>query len=57
MYKYILAEGGDINWMALFALVTFVTMFLIGAFTALRRRKSYFRHMAHLPLDTETTNQ
>ncbi len=55
MYKYLLANAGEINWMALFALITFVTMFLIGSITALRRRKTHFQHMANLPLDDDET--
>ncbi len=51
MYKYILENAGDINWMAIFALVTFMLMFLIGSFTILRRDKGYIDKMAHLPLD------
>ncbi len=53
MYKYLLENAGDINWMALLALVTFVTVFLLGSVTALSRRKSHFQHMANLPLEDD----
>ncbi len=56
MYKYLLASGGDINWMALFALVTFVIIFLLGTFLAFKQGRSHFQHMASLPLDDESKN-
>lgn len=61
MYKYILAEGGNINWMALFALLTFFVVFLVSIVTVFGNRSNLYRHMAELPLDlnnqTEETNE
>lgn len=50
MFKYIL-EGNNINWMAIFALVTFVAVFLISALVVLGRNKTFTDKMAHLPLE------
>lgn len=52
MFKYIL-EGNNINWMAIFALVTFFAVFLISTFVILARNKNYTEKMAHLPLEDE----
>ncbi|MEM1322535.1 MAG: CcoQ/FixQ family Cbb3-type cytochrome c oxidase assembly chaperone [Bacteroidota bacterium] len=51
MYKYILQGAGDINWMALFALLTFFILFVISLFVVFFRSKSYIHKMSHLPLD------
>lgn len=51
MYKHILESAGDINWMAIFALVTFVTIFIIGSITVLRRDSDFINKMANMPLD------
>ena len=52
MFKYLLQNTGhDINWMALFALITFVVMFLIGTLTILSRNKSYIDKMSNMPLE------
>lgn len=51
MFKYILENAGDINWMAIFALLTFFAVFLIGTVTVLRRDRQFIDRMAHLPLD------
>ena len=51
MYKYILEGAGDINWMAIFALVTFVAIFLIGTITILRRDAGFIDKMSRMPLD------
>jgi hypothetical protein len=54
MYKYILASGGEnINWMAIFSLITFFLLFAISAFAIWGRSKAYVSHMAALPLDDE----
>ncbi|MEM6316058.1 MAG: hypothetical protein AAF960_00220 [Bacteroidota bacterium] len=53
MYKYILEGAGDINWMALFALVTFFWIFSVSAITIFLRKKTFIDHMAHLPLEQE----
>ncbi len=54
MYKYILQSAGDINWMAIFALLTFVFMFVISAIIIFARGKEYINHMANLPLDEDS---
>ncbi|MBK9254332.1 MAG: hypothetical protein IPM42_02465 [Saprospiraceae bacterium] len=53
MYKYILETAGNINWMALFALLTFLTIFLISIWMVLRDNKSYIDKMSNLPLDED----
>jgi hypothetical protein len=55
MFKHILASGGDnINWMAIFSLLTFFAMFTIGIIAVWGKSKAYVQHMAELPLDEET---
>ncbi len=51
MYKYILENAGDINWMALFALLTFFSMFVISAVLVFSKNKRYIDKMANLPLE------
>lgn len=51
MFKHILANAGDINWMAIFALLTFVSLFLISAIAIFGKKKSYIDKMANLPLE------
>ncbi|MEL7118740.1 MAG: CcoQ/FixQ family Cbb3-type cytochrome c oxidase assembly chaperone [Bacteroidota bacterium] len=51
MFKYILEQAGNINWMALFALITFFTVFLISAILIFRRNPAFINHMSNLPLD------
>jgi len=51
MYKYILESAGDINWMALFALLTFFFMFVISAILVFSKNRSYIDKMANLPLE------
>ena len=54
MYKYISASGEEsINWMAIFALVTFFLLFVISAIAIWGRSKAYIQHMETLPLDDE----
>jgi hypothetical protein len=50
MFKYIL-EGNNINWMAIFALVTFFFVFLVSTLVILGRNKTFTDKMAHLPLE------
>jgi hypothetical protein len=57
MYKHILEGAGDINWMAIFALVTFVLIFVIATVTILRSDKAFIDRMANLPLeDSQSVN-
>ncbi len=62
MFKHILANAGDINWMAIFAMLTFILLFVISAVAIFGKSKSFINKMSNLPLDdslsvkTETTN-
>jgi hypothetical protein len=51
MYKYILESAGSINWMAISALLTFVTVFLVSAVMAFRSPLGYLNKMSNLPLE------
>ncbi|MEZ4984244.1 MAG: hypothetical protein R2795_04270 [Saprospiraceae bacterium] len=54
MFKHILASGGEnINWMAIFSLITFFTLFVISAIAIWGKSKAYVKHMEELPLDEE----
>jgi hypothetical protein len=53
MAKYILESAGNINWMALFALITFMTVFLLVVFMVFMDNKAFIKKMENLPLDTE----
>ncbi len=53
MFKYLL-EGSDINWMAIFALVTFFTLFAIILYTTFKSKPAYIQHMANLPLEEDS---
>ena len=56
MYKYILEAAGNINWMALLSLITFMTVFIISAILILKKDKNHISHMSHLPLENDSTN-
>lgn len=51
MYKYILESAGSINWMAISALLTFVTIFMVSAIMAFRSTPAYLNKMSNLPLE------
>ncbi len=53
MYKYILESAGNINWMALFALLTFLFVFVVAAVMALRKNTKEIERMAALPLQED----
>lgn len=62
MYKYILEQAGNINWMAVFALSTFIFIFLTSILLVLRKDKAYINKMSSMPLDdysltSETSTQ
>ncbi len=58
MFKYILEGIGNINILAIMSLVTFVSMFLIGAITIFRRNPAFIEKMSNLPLeDNDTQNE
>ena len=50
MYKYILESAGNINWMALFALLTFFIVFTLSAYLAFIKKASDLEDIANLPL-------
>ena len=50
MYKYILESAGNINWMALFALLTFFFVFSMSVYLAFIKDKKSLEEVAHLPL-------
>lgn len=56
MYKYILEGAGDINWMALFALLTFFFVFIISAVAIFGSSKKYINKMSNLPLQDSYTD-
>lgn len=50
MYKYILESAGNINWMAVFALMTFFFVFSMSVYLAFVKDSSSLQHIAELPL-------
>lgn len=54
MYKYILSQAGDINWMAIFALLTFVSIFGVTLVALFFKKKNFIDKMANMPLDDGT---
>ena len=53
MYKYILEQAGNINWMALFALLTFMFVFIVSAVLALTKNSKEIKYMSELPLNND----
>ena len=53
MAKYILEQAGNINWMAVFALFTFMFVFITSVILIFRKDKDHIDHMASLPLEDE----
>lgn len=51
MYKHILETAGNINWMALFALVTFVFVFTLAFILVFFKSKSDVDRVARMPLE------
>lgn len=56
MYKYILESAGNINWMALFALLTFFFVFSMSIYLAFVKDKKELQHIADLPLADDDIN-
>ena len=56
MYKYILEQAGDLDWMAIFALLVFFFVFVTSAILVLGKSKSHIDKMANLPLDNDSVN-
>jgi hypothetical protein len=55
MYKYILAESGNINWMAMFALLTFFFMFVLTIWVVFKKSPEHIKEMEQLPLSDSFT--
>ena len=53
MYKYILESAGNINWMALFALMTFFIVFTMSIYLAFIKNSEELREVANLPLEED----
>ncbi len=53
MYKYILEQAGEINWLGTVPLVLFVLFFTIVTIRVIRRDKKFINKMAQLPLEEE----
>ena len=51
MFKHILAQAGDINWMAIFALLTFVCIFGVTIVALFFKKKTFIDRMSNLPLE------
>lgn len=51
MFKYILQTAGNFNWMAIFALITFFTIFIMAVYLAFSTKKEEIKHYASLPLE------
>ena len=56
MYKYILEAAGNINWMAVLSLITFMTVFITSALLILRKDGGHIMHMSNLPLENDSAN-
>lgn len=50
MYKYILESAGNIDWMAVFALLTFFIIFSLSAYLAFKKDKVELDRISALPL-------
>ncbi len=53
MAKYLLESAGNINWMALFAMLTFMFIFITSVVLMFRKNDDHIKHMSNLPLDEE----
>ncbi len=51
MYNYILETAGQINWMAVFALITFVFIFSLAVLLIFTKSNEEIERVAALPLD------
>lgn len=55
MFKYLIqTQSGHLNWMAIFALMTFFTIFVMAVWLVLTRDRAFYDHMASLPLDDDS---
>lgn len=54
MFKHLLSSSAsDINWMAIFALVTFFILFFAILFQAVLTKKDYIKYMSDMPLEDD----
>ena len=54
MFKHLLSSSAsDINWMAIFALVTFFILFFAILFQAILSKKDYVNYMSNMPLEDD----
>lgn len=53
MAKYILEQAGNIDWMALFALITFFGIFTLSLILIFFGNKQQYQRLAELPLELE----
>ena len=53
MAKYILESAQNINWMALFALITFMFVFITSCIMVMRKNNAHIKKMANLPLEDD----
>jgi hypothetical protein len=59
MYKHILESAGNINWMAIGALITFFTVFVVSVILIFKKDSTYLKTLSEMPLDkvhSSTTN-
>ena len=56
MFKYILESAGDINWMAISALITFFAIFMVSIVLVLKSNPADIKKMANLPFEDNTQN-
>jgi hypothetical protein len=53
MGKYILESAGNFNWMAIFALLTFMTIFTMSVVLTFRKNNPTIKRMENLPLEDD----
>ena len=51
MFKHILESAGNINWMAISALITFAVIFMVSVVLVFKHNPAYIDRMASMPLD------
>ncbi len=53
MAKYILEGAGSINWMAIFALITFVFVFTLSIVLVFKKNKTDLERLENMPLEDD----
>ena len=51
MYKHIIAQAGDVNWMGILAMLTFMFIFGVSVVALFFKKKSFIDKMSNLPLE------